>query len=507
MIRIRSYRTLLQRGIGTRGVGIVAVLMIILVLSLMGGVVTKLVATGAVSKTNDLVRERANALIYAGFEYALKRIDDDVDPDGDTMNLGNGQFTIAYDNSTGVITSTSDVSAMYGTSNPSFTIQGPTMGGNMDDCLIVNDTGAYMDETAGKSQLRGLTLHNNCNAPNIISGMTVSTNPTGSENVIRIRIETTNAYDDVTGVPLGTLAAFPSPYSIPACTTVDLDLIRIDTVIGYRNWTLNFHMQDGTTKQEFVQFLADNESACLNADLSSAYVGGTGFVRLIGGTLTNSCADPIMITITGAAVSWSPTSPARQISVVRIGGSNLWSGSASSGASLAFSTAVELDAGASATQDYLGFNDDMRGRNYSIVYTMGDGTTATVPVNLYETDMDPCLTADVSGVSIGGGNKKLEGQTWRNTCALRIVVDAVNTSWTGLAADRRLIKITVNGSSVWSGSVSSGTNVNINYVDIPGGSTFPVNQYTFNKTINGACFSHVMTMFDGGTMSVPSYCP
>ena len=45
-----------------KGVGIVAVVMIVAVLSVMGAVVTLLVATGAISKTKDLVREQSFGL-------------------------------------------------------------------------------------------------------------------------------------------------------------------------------------------------------------------------------------------------------------------------------------------------------------------------------------------------------------------------------------------------------------------------------------------------------------
>jgi len=188
MIAIPVYSARVMRRMrNNRGLSIVVVLVTISVLSLMGGVVTSLVATGAVSKTNELVREQAFELVQAGFEYALKRIDDGVDPDGETKNLAGGQFTIGY-SPTGVITVTSDVSAMYGNAAPSYSIQGPVPGGDMADCLVVDVSSAYMRSSGWPNNLRGITLQNSCSVPITIGIVTMNWNPGGSERTVRVRI-------------------------------------------------------------------------------------------------------------------------------------------------------------------------------------------------------------------------------------------------------------------------------------------------------------------------------
>ncbi len=495
-----------------RGVGIVAVLMIVVVLGIMGGVVTHFVATGAVSKTNDLVREQAFDLTHAGFEYALKRLDDGVDPDGETKDLGSGQFTVDYDDTTGVITVSSDVSAMYGSSNPTYTIQGPASGGNMADCLEVGTTTANLQITAGKTQLQDLTLENTCSSDITIDGMIVTTNPSGSEDINLIRIKNVNVFNEPPKIAMGNVIDFDEgkEHTISPCSTDDFKYVRFDATIVDRNYNLTFIMQDGTQKTAFVQFVADDEAACLNIDLSppGVYVGYAGSVRLLGGTLTNSCTAPTEIEITAMTVSYTPTSPSRNLIAIDLGASGTeWTGSVGNGVQAVFTNTQLIPGSSSITQNYLNFSSDMRGYNYSITYTMSDSTIATAAANLYESDMGPCLTVDTSGMSMGGGNKKLQDQVWGNSCSLRTLVDQVETSWSGAPSGTDLTRIKVNGSTVWNGTASSGDTVDIDNTDISGSGSVSVDEYTFDKKVNGCCFSHVITMLDGDTVNVPSYCP
>jgi hypothetical protein len=485
------------------GVGLVAVLLIVAVLGLMGGVVTTLVATGAVSKTNDLVREQAFELVQAGFEYALKRIDDGVDPDGDSRNLGSGQFTVVY-SPTGVITVTSNVSAMYGSANSTYSIQGPVPGGNMADCLTVNISSAYMTTSGWPNNLRGVTLQNTCNASITIGIVTVNWNPGGSERTVRVRIKNTNVYNSWPGIPMGSPIDI-TDYTIPAYTTRNLTTVRFNTEMPRKNFTIDFGMTDGSSKSAFVQFIADNEAACLNVDLSASYVGGTGYTRLMSGTLTNACSSPINIEVSGVTVAWAPLSPSRTLTGISLGGSWMWSGSVNSGVPVSFWANVGIDAGDTANQEFLDFSSDIRGRNFVITYNMEDGSSQTVTKNLYEADMAACLVINTAATTIK--NKDLKGEVWQNSCALRIIVGSVNTSWSGVSKNPKLRNIRVGGSTVWTGSVSSGSNVDITDVEIPGGSSVDVTRYRFSKKMSGACFSHVLTMFDGGTKSVGSFCP
>ena len=114
----------------------------------------------------------------------------------------------------------------------------------------------------------------------------------------------------------------------------------------------------------------------------------------------------------------------------------------------------------------------------------------------------------MAGTSIGGeSNRDLLGETISNTCALGIVLDRIRTYWSGVPASRSIRAIRINGSNVWSGSESSGYNADISNVEIPGGGSLGVDRYRWNSSMVGGSFSHVMTLWDGSTISVPSFTP
>ncbi len=487
----------------SRGIGIVAVMIIVVMLSLIGGVIATVVATGSVAKTNDLVREQAFGLVQAGLEYALKRLDDGADPDGDTRYLGRGQFTVDYNSETGVIIIHSNVSGLQAASSPSFSIQGPTSG-NMADCLTVDVSGAYL-QSWSLDRLRGLTLQNTCNGDVTITSMTVSWSPDSGERMTQIRIEGDNVYTISQPALRSGVFADIIDTVIPACSSFSLDWIRFNSNMDNKNFTLVFTMSDGTTKQAFVQFVANNEAACLDVDLTATYVGYSGYVRLLGGTLTNSCQPPTAIRLTGMTVSWTPTSPSRNMNSINFNGSgNEWSGSAASGAAVTLTTALDLAGGDSADQTYLQFSDDMRGRNFTITYSMRDGTTKTVDF----TNMASCLSVTTASECLGASGTELRNQLWTNTCQERsIVVHRASTTWNGFRS-RRWIRLGVNGSQVWSGSRRSGQTATLDAdVTIAGGATATVNYYRFNGSMTGRTFSHAITLSDTSNVAVPGFSP
>ncbi|HPQ80592.1 MAG TPA: hypothetical protein PLZ86_02595 [bacterium] len=507
-MRIVSKRaSAFQAACSRRGVGIVAVLLIVSVLSVMGLVVTALVATGAVARTNDLVREQAFELGTAGIEYALKRISEGADPNGDVRYLGAGRFTVGYAPS-GLVTVTSDVSSMLGSSTPSFTVQGPTPGGNMADCLEVDVSGAYMNSVWWPYEIMGAVLQNTCNVPITISTMTISWSPTSADNTVRVRLGNSNVYNNWPGTPAGSPIDI-TDYTIPECSSADQTRIRFDTELPGRNFTIEYAMSDGSSKSAFYQFVANNEAACLSVDLSTAYVGWSGFVRLVGGELTNVCDPPTVIGLRGMTVEWEPLTPSRNFTGANFDGNWRWSGSVSSGTRVDFWGDLLFDPGQSVEQRFLQFDSDIRGRNFTVTYHMRDGTDVTATKNLYEPDAEGCLQANTGGTTIGGGaNRELQGETLTNTCALGIVVDRIRTSWTGLPANRRLDRITMNGANVWSGSAENNVEVDINDVEIPGGGTIPVDRYRWNSSVAGvSTISHAITLTDGTVVNVPAFSP
>lgn len=502
MIRLRRHK------LNSRGVSVIAILLVIATMGLLGGSITVLVSTGQVSRTNDLVREQAFYINMGGIEYALKQIDDGEDPNGDQRYLGNGQFTVTYDSQTGSISVSSDVSAMYGTSNPTFSIQGPTSG-NMADCLEIHTNSAVF----ASGELNGLSYQNTCDSAIVIASMTVSWTQDDGEKLTDIFIGNTEVYSSA-GVASG-VSVDVVDSTIPALSTISSQnyFQFDDSGMDYKNFTIDYVMSDGTQKQAFVQFIADDESACTNIDLTAS-VGGVANRDLLGGTLTNVCDPPTVVTIDSITVSWTQGSmPSRQLVktvYTDSGGGGDWDGSISSGGTVTFPTPIEMDSGEVVEQTRLRFDvgQDMRGFNFVIVYNFSDGTSLTKYANLYEVDMAACLQVGTAGMSTK--KKTLKDQTWTNNCSLPILVDQVATSWSSWSGSHEVTAINISGSDNWSGGAGEGVYADIPNAQIAGGQTMDVTKYTFDDNIDGsACFTHVIEMFDinAGTVSVPSYCP
>lgn len=489
--------------LGARGVGIVAVMLIVMVLTLMGGVIASIVASGALGRTNDLVRERSFALVHAGFEYALKRISEGANPDGQMKTLAGGQFTVGYQ-AGGLITVTSDVTALQGHANPSFSIQGPDAQGSMGQCLVVNTSGWYLSNV--NKDLSGLTLQNNCQTPITIASMVVSWNPANNRRLRQVRIASSTIYSSSTGVLSGTPVNVTN-YTISNCTTHVLSYLRFDNAVTNTNFTIQFIMSDGSSKTAFVQTHADNMADCLNVDMGALRCGQSGYVALLGGTLTNACSAPTSIQLNAMRIAMTPNNMSPRLLGIDFGAApQEWSGNlAPSGGAwnVSLSGPVGLAPGASIAQTAIVFDRDLRGHNWQVTYTMQDGSSQVASINLYETSMASCIGVNNTDTTVNGA--QLLGQRWTNSCPLRILVSSLRTTWSGVGS-RRLYTVTADGTVVYDGSASSGTTLNIDDVEIPGGSGIPINAYDFNGAMSGACFTHTLTPYTGGSVSVGSYC-
>ena len=479
---------------GQRGVGIVAVMMIVVALSLMGAVITMLVATGAVAKTNDLVREQAFYLANAGFEYALMRQSQGLDSNG-TYNLGNGTFTIDYAQG-GLITVSSSVNSMMGASAQTYTIQGPPKQ-SMGDCLVIGTSGAKL--ASGNTQLTGVTLKNQCSSPITIASMTVSWSPAISERMTQISIASATVYNNSSGLSSGS-AADITDKTIAAGSTVSLDAVTFNGSVNGKNFTLLFSMSDASSTSASVQFVCSTQAAALYVDYSGANAGGTGSAYLQGITLYNACASPATIQINKITVSYTPTN--RQTKLISIGGTTVYtSGGVASGTQVALSPAVQIASGtAGAKSQSIQSNLDLRGYNYTITYLMADNSSQTVTVNLYEQTPNACLNVINSVCSIGGtGSGEVRGQQWQNTCPLRIIVYKLRPQWTSSA---KIKEVDANGVLRWTGGGSnSGTTLNFsNYAEIPGKTTWTVDRYLFNKSMSGQRLtSDLFTFYPGNS--------
>jgi len=131
-----------------------------------------------------------------------------------------------------------------------------------------------------------------------------------------------------------------------------------------------------------------------------------------------------------------------------------------------------------------------------------------VNYNLYATNMASCLVVGTSGASLSPNQKDLLGETWRNNCTLAIVVDKVTSAWLPTVPSSNLTQIRVDSATVWSGSHASGEMADIDDQVIPSGVTLDVDRYRFSPAVmTNRCFTQSMTMVDGTSTNVGSFCP
>jgi hypothetical protein len=116
------------------------------------------------------------------------------------------------------------------------------------------------------------------------------------------------------------------------------------------------------------------------ANTSATSIGGGSNTDILGLTLQSATntASPA-VTIDRMVVTWTKPTPARTLQVIRIGNSNVWTGSSSSPANCDITNQTLTTATATVTR--LRFSGSMVGTtNVTVQFVMTDGTTKTVVV-------------------------------------------------------------------------------------------------------------------------------
>lgn len=130
----------------------------------------------------------------------------------------------------------------------------------------------------------------------------------------------------------------------------------------------------------------------------------------------------------------------------------------------------------------------------------GNTTTAsniTVTVNNQATS----LNINMAAAALTNANRSLTGITVQNTGTSAIVIDKITVSWTNAA--RRITQIQIGGATVWSGSQTSGTLLDItNRTLNVGAAATPINRFLFNSSMLGNTITITFTMLDGTTKTI-----
>lgn len=479
---------------GQRGFTVLGVLIAIGILSAMGAGMAVMIATNQSTRTQQLYMDQAFYNSQAGLEFALGQI---LDSGSSSTSFSRdfGGETIAVTRASNLIevsTSKWQASANYSITDPN----PPTAAA----CLDVDQS----SKAVSTVNVTGLVLSRNasCTDSLTIQTMTLTWQPDNSETIRRIRIDGSNVYNSGTGQASGTTVDITDK-TISDYSNHTINFLRWNTTITNHDFILVFNMSDGSSKTVNVDFLADNQADCFVVSTTSAALTAVSSVwsQLTGLTVQNTCSSAIRLD--KMTVSWTPTTPARNLNIVRIYDTNIYNSTATTG------TEIEVDhiinASTTHSVNYFQFDAEMLNRNYTILWEFSDGTTQTTTLNLFASSQDTCLTLGTSSASIGGtSNRRILGMTLTNGCAADIAMTDVAVSWSGDAAKRMQI-VRVGGANKFSGSSASGVtstfgNNDIYLVDGGGAITFDYLQFSTAVTPS-ATYTLLWTMSDSTTLS------
>jgi prepilin-type N-terminal cleavage/methylation domain-containing protein len=100
---------------------------------------------------------------------------------------------------------------------------------------------------------------------------------------------------------------------------------------------------------------------------------------------------------------------------------------------------------------------------------------------------------------------QVQGITLQNIDDTNITISTMTLSWSGGSAAARTNDITINGTSVWAGTGTSGQVLDI--VDVPlasGAAATPITSITFKKSMTGTLLTLTFTMSDGSSTTTPA---
>ncbi len=484
------------------GFAVLGVLIAMGILAAMATGMAVLVATNQSTRTQQLYMDQAYYAAHGAFEYAMRQIQVDGNPDPiPTRHFAGEAFSITRTNSKVNVTTTKDSAS----NSFSITDPNPPAAGN---CLNVDTTGKAI---TGNTKLTGLVLSRSvrCTAAIQIDSMTISWTPNGGQQANQIQIATNPKEYDGPAQSSGTNFDFgANDYVINDGNNHDLSHIRWDTNVTNTDFTLVFHMNDGSQKSVAVDFLADNQANCFTATTSAAKLAwnSSKWQRLQDLTYQNSCSLPIRLDTT--QVSWTPTSPSRTLQQFRINNSNIYDSwdNTNSGITRDIDTTIPASTTYSSNNRF-DFSDEMLNRDYTIIWTFVDATSKTTSIDQFASNQHNCLTFDTSNAARGGSdNKYLQNMTLENTCANDIGLTAVTVSWSGGVSGQQFKKLKVQDDTDdnnFSGNKNSGQKADFGDKDVylrDGVGAVDITTFQFKKAVDvGITYTITFDLSDGNT--------
>jgi len=255
---------------------------------------------------------------------------------------------------------------------------------------------------------------------------------------------------------------------------------------------------------------------------SGAAIGGGGNKELQNITIENT--GEVDIVIDKITVTWDSSN---LIEEIKIDNTRVWKhnnegtpdGKQVSGTELDIEDFTLIQGSGVVDIDKFKFDGDMAGSIFTILFTLGDGSTKQVTVDLSGggsscgTQSDD-LVIDTSGANIGGGgNKELRGITVENTDgSCDITIDKITLTWTN---GQLIEEIKIEGARIWKhnnegspdGKQPTGTELDVVDYIIGSGNIDEFDKFKFNGNMTGDTFSITIELNDGSIKSTGSFSP
>jgi len=107
---------------------------------------------------------------------------------------------------------------------------------------------------------------------------------------------------------------------------------------------------------------------------------------------------------------------------------------------------------------------------------------------------------------VSGDNTRIGGITIENTGGSDQTITEMIVSWTGGANGNDLREVVIDGGSVWSGNVSSGTTIDITDTLIASGAgAYDIDYIDFKKSISGGTVTLTFTLDDASSTTTPQF--
>jgi Tfp pilus assembly protein PilV len=218
------------------------------------------------------------------------------------------------------------------------------------------------------------------------------------------------------------------------------------------------------------------------------------------------------ITISHMTLWWDN---ATNITRIRIDNSNVYNDNSVGSVS---GTEIDIDdvtlAASSGNVDVnaLRWKDAITGTDVMIKFKLSDGTNRWTYLREPGSDTgggdSDSFSVDASGAAIDGGdNTKVIGITISNTGGSSITLDTMSVTWSGAPGGTKINEITIDGSSLWSGSDTSGKTQDLTDFVMAAGQTYSINSIDFSKNMTGTTLTIEFTMSDSSSKSESNITP